>query len=111
MENLAEKREIIERIIKEHAAIPFTYIDLKQTPIFDRQNDNYLLVVHGRENRKRIHSTVIHVEIIDGKFWIHEDGTEDGIATDLLENGISKQEIVLAFHAPEKRRYTEFAVA
>jgi hypothetical protein len=37
--------------------------------------------------------------------------TEDGIATDLLEAGVPKEDIVLAFHAPEMRPYTEFAVA
>lgn len=52
----------------------------------------------------------MHLEIIGDKIWIHEDGLEDGIATDLLRAGISKSQIVLGFHPPEVRPYTEFAV-
>ncbi len=42
---------------------------------------------------------------------IEEDWTEGGIATDLLEAGVPKEDIVLAFHPPKMRPYTEFAVA
>ncbi|MEZ4861109.1 MAG: element excision factor XisI family protein [Caldilineaceae bacterium] len=45
------------------------------------------------------------------KFYIEVDGTEQGIATDLLEAGVPKEDIVLAFHHPAMRPYTEFAVA
>ena len=52
-----------------------------------------------------------YVRIRDGKFWIEEDWTEDGIATDLVRAGVPKEDIVLAFHEPEMRQYTDFAVA
>jgi hypothetical protein len=39
------------------------------------------------------------------------NGTEDGLALDLVRAGIPKQEIVLAFHPPHRRPYTEYAVA
>ena len=35
--------------------------------------------------------------------------TEEGIATDLLEAGVPKEDIVLAFQPPDVRRFTEFA--
>ena len=37
--------------------------------------------------------------------------TLEGLATELVEAGIPKEDIVLAFHAPEMRPLTEFAVA
>lgn len=54
--------------------------------------------------------TDIHLQIINGKIWIQRDGTEDGIATDLLAAGIPKEQIVLAFKPEHIRPYTEFAV-
>jgi hypothetical protein len=51
------------------------------------------------------------VRLIEGKFWIEHDLTEEGIATELLREGVPKEDIVLAFHAPEMRKYTEFAMA
>jgi hypothetical protein len=45
------------------------------------------------------------------KFWIEEDWTEEGVATELLEAGVPSSDIVLAFHEPAMRQHTEFAVA
>lgn len=43
--------------------------------------------------------------------WIQLDGTEDGIAGDLLAAGIPKDRIVLGFKSPDSRQHTGFAVA
>jgi hypothetical protein len=42
--------------------------------------------------------------------WIQHDGTEDGIANELLQAGIPHEHIVLGFHPPDQRKYTPFAV-
>lgn len=110
MESLENYSKIIQNIIAYYAAIPYSVGEFARIPVFDIENNHYLLVVHGRENKKNIHYTLIHVDIIEGKFWIRYDGTEDGVATDLLEVGIPKDRIVLAFYSENKRQYTEFAV-
>jgi hypothetical protein len=46
---------------------------------------------------------------IEHQIWIQRDGTEDGIANDLIAAGIPKRDIVIAFHPPELRAYTEYA--
>ena len=56
-------------------------------------------------------NAVLTVELKDGKLWIQHDGTEEGIANRLVENGVPKEHIVLAFHAPYKRPYTGYAAA
>jgi len=53
----------------------------------------------------------VYVRIRNGKFWIEEDWTEDGIANDLVRAGVPKEDIVLAFHEPTMRQYTDFALA
>ena len=40
-----------------------------------------------------------------------EDWTEEGIATELLREGVPKEDIVLDFHDPETRKFTDFAIA
>jgi len=50
-------------------------------------------------------------EIINGKIWIQRDGTEYGIANELVAAGIPKNKIVLAFHPEDVRQYTDFAIA
>jgi hypothetical protein len=45
------------------------------------------------------------------KIWIQRDGTECGVANELVELGVPKEHIVLAYQPPYKRPYTAFAVA
>jgi hypothetical protein len=65
----------------------------------------------GWRNHKRVINTYIVVRIKDGKIWIEDDGTEEGIANELVAAGVPKSDIVLAFQPPERRHLTEFAVA
>ena len=45
------------------------------------------------------------------EIYIEEDTSNQPIAESLLAAGIPKEDSVLAFHASDKRRYTEFALA
>ena len=71
---------------------------------------NMLLEI-GWRDKKYIHQPVIHIEIIKDKLWIQQDYTEEGVADDLLQAGISAEQIVLGFRHPTLRQYTEFAEA
>ncbi|BAZ21134.1 XisI protein [Kalymmatonema gypsitolerans NIES-4073] len=53
---------------------------------------------------------MLHLDIIDGKIWVQQDGTEVGIANKLVEIGVPKHDIVLGIDPPKMRQYTEFAV-
>lgn len=111
MDALENYRRLIRQILTEHAQIPYAHGDIQSETVFDRESDRYLLVISGRENGKRVHGCLVHVEIINGKIWIQRDGTEYGIASKLLEAGVPKDHIVFGFRSPEIRRHTEFAVA
>jgi hypothetical protein len=112
VDKLEKYRNIIEKILTEHANQPYSYGEIKSQTVFDRNHDQYLLVDMGWNNNKfRVHGALVHVEIINGKFYIQYDGIEGGIVTDLEREGVPKSDIVLAFHEPELRKYTEYAVA
>jgi hypothetical protein len=53
----------------------------------------------------------MHLDLIGDKIWIQYDDTEEEIATDILEAGVPKEDIVLGFCHPKIREYTGFAVA
>jgi hypothetical protein len=53
----------------------------------------------------------VHVDLIDGKFWIQRDGTEHGIPKELVAAGVLREHVVLAFKPPEIRRHTDYAFA
>ena len=104
-------RQIIQHVLAEHAQIPFAYGDIEAQTVFDCQSDRYLLMLVGRDGKRRVHGCLSHVAIINGKIGIQRDGTEVGIANELVSRGVPKDHIVLAFHSPELRQHSEFAVA
>lgn len=111
METLERYRDIIENILDEYTRIPYAYGDIHTEAVYDRSNDRYLLVNVGWDRGRRVHGSLVHIDIIDGKIWIQRDGTEQGIANELVSAGVPRDRIVLGFRPAEVRPYTEFAVA
>lgn len=110
MAPLENYRQIITNIIHRHA----TYLAKSKTEIVticDSQTDNYLLMRLGWSNAGRVHAIPIHVRIKDNKFWIEWDGTEYSIAQELVDAGVPKTDIILAFLPAETRELSDFAVA
>ena len=109
MDPLDPWRAAIESILTKHASEPYAHGDIRSKVVFDRANDSYLVMDVGWNGYDRIHDALIHVEIIGDKLWIQADGTEDGIADDLVTAGIPRDHIVLGFKPPDVRPYTDFA--
>jgi hypothetical protein len=113
MDSLTRYRDQLIAIFREYEQL----YNLSPTPgvetycIFDTTQDHYLLVEYGWQEKKHIRRVPLYVRIRDGKIQIEEDWTEQGIATDLLRAGIPKEDIVLAFHHPSMRPYSDLTLA
>jgi hypothetical protein len=105
-------RRLIERLLRERAEIinRQPVAGLETYCVFDEERDHYLLVTIGWDQRCRVRGASLYLRIKDGKIWIEEDMTEDGIANQLVSAGVPSDDIVLAFQPPEMRTLTEFAV-
>ena len=103
--------ELVEHILRECAQFYAQPEKWRTLQAFDRERGQFLLLDEGWDGYRHIHRLWAHVELRDDKFWIQEDGTQDGIGTMLMSAGIPSARIVLAFQAPSRRKYTEFAVA
>ena len=104
-------REKLRHIFQQWQYWPGPEAKFQIIPVMDYENDHYLLLDMGWNGFKRIHGLLVHVDIIDDKFWIQKDNTEQGIATELVAAGVPHERIVLAFQSPSMRQYGDFAVA
>ena len=109
MAQVNEYPAIIKRIIEGHAAVKPSHGDVDVETIFDDARGHYELVYSGWFKEERIHGPVVHVDLRGDKVWIQFDGTEAGIADELLEQGIPRERIVLGFQSPFMRRHGDFA--
>jgi hypothetical protein len=111
MDKLSLYRQLIQEALIERAKMRSPNDPIASKTIFDREGDHYQMVNLGwKNNSTRVYGCAIHVDIIDGKIWIQQDGTEDAIAEQLVEQGIPQQDIVLGYQAPHMRKYTEFGI-
>ncbi len=113
MDKLESYRNAIKKILTDYHNWVSGQKDSQRESciIFDETHDQYMWLFMGWEGKKKIRNIHVHIRIKNDKIYIEEDWTEEGIATELLREGISKNDIVLAFHDPESRKYTDFAVA
>ena len=114
MDKLMTYRQLIKQLLSDLAAMineQCTDADVLAQCVFDEERDQYLLLKAGWSGQRRVRGTILHVRIHNGKFWIEDDMTEEGIATDLLKSDVPHQDIVLAFQPPNLRPFTEFATA
>jgi hypothetical protein len=111
MDPVEQYREAVRNLIRDYSRHQPSRGDVQIEVIFDETNDHYELMYAGWNGPYRIHGSVIHIDIRNGKVWIQYDGTEAGVADDLVEAGIPRDRIVLAFQAPASRVHTDFAVA
>ena len=118
--SLDKWREDLENILEYYANLPYRYGDIKSSVIISSDGfadpgtgyrNHFMLVHEGWENRRRVYGTIAHAQICDGKIWIHYDDIEDGITNELVNAGVPKDKIVLAFHPPEIHEHTGYAVA
>jgi hypothetical protein len=109
MDQLERYRKIVRDLIHTYARYKPSLGEVQVEVVFDEANDHYELMYAGWNGPYRIHGSVLHLDIRNGKVWIQHDGTESGIAEELVEAGIPREHIVLAFKPPEVRPHTGFA--
>jgi len=111
MEKIDNYRQIVRRIIEQYASYKPANGQIDSEAIVDPTKDHYEVMHIGWDKQRRVHGTVIHLDIIDGKVWIQHDGTNRPVADELLAAGIPHSDIVLGFHPADVRQHTEFAVS
>lgn len=110
MEKIAQYRQYIQNVLQTYACHPVSQEGLEVQLGCDIERDHYYVFNVGWEKNHRNYGCVLHVDIKDNKIWIQHDGTEIGIANELVNLGVPKEDIVLAFHSPYRRQFTGFAI-
>lgn len=110
MDEMKRLSDIVRKVIDHYAAFKPSAGEVDVEVVVDEKSGHFELMHTGWANGYRIHGAVIHIDIRGDKLWIQHDGTEEGVANDLVAAGVPKDRIVLGFKSPEMRKYTEFAV-
>ena len=110
MDQLERYRGIVRNLIAEYASHKPAYGDIRTESLVDREHDRYEVMQMGWNGDRRVHGSIIHIDIRDGKVWIEHNGTDARLGEELVAAGISRNDIVLGFHPAELRSLSGFGV-
>jgi hypothetical protein len=107
MDTIVTYRQIIGQLLKQYSHKP-SHGEIEPELICDREHDHYELMHVGWDGARRVHGSVLHLDIKGDKIWIQHDGTSPGVAEDLVAAGVPRSDIVLGFRPPHVRQYTGY---
>jgi hypothetical protein len=110
MDQLDRYREIVRRLIEDYASCNPTYGDIRTEAVVDRERDHYEVMQVGWDGDRRVHGSILHIDIRDGKVWLEHNGTDARIGEELVAAGIARKDIVLGFQPEELRSLAGFGV-
>jgi XisI protein len=85
---------------------------LQNRIIADTQQNAFVMIAFGWQNEESyVHLLCFHIEIINGKVWVHENNTEAMIVNELVEKGVAEEDIILGFIESEASIYQHLAAA
>jgi hypothetical protein len=111
MDKLAQYREYVQTLLCQYADNDPTEDDVEVELIFDTDRDRYLWMNVGWQKFDRIYRCIIHFDIKDGKIWLQQNLTDQNLAEQLVDMGVSREDIVLGLQPPYKRQYTDYGAA
>ena len=87
MDKTERYRRIVIGLIEEYARHKPSHGDITTEAIVDRANDHYEVMHVGWDGSRRVHGSVVHIDIINSKVWIQYDGTSRPVADELIARG------------------------
>jgi XisI protein len=99
MDRTNEYRQIVQEFLTEFATISPTY-----QLIFDTTHDRYLVMHNEWRGENRIYGCAMQLDIIENQIWIQQNNTEIYVDRELIQRGVSPQDIILGFRSPSVRK-------
>jgi ketopantoate reductase len=111
MDRMTEYKQFVREILTEIYDEMPKEEGVRAELTFDDERGHYYIVEAGWSGKHRILGIVVHCTVLDGKIYVEHDGVSIGIVAMLMERGVPPTNLVLGFHPPNLRHYTQFALS
>ncbi len=111
MDKLTSYRPIIERILNEYLEFMADDEQVEVVSLIDKKEENYLLLEMGWQYPRRIYNVIFHIRLKQGKIWVEQDWTREGIAHQLVATGVPVDVIEFSYQPPEMRKAAQLQLA
>ena len=108
MDRIENYRRILQQVVERHAQFQPANGAIKTHAVCDRAGDEYMVIDSGwNEKNQRIYDVVLHFRLQEGAVHVERDNTDAEVIRELLELGISKDDIILAYNALPYQRLND----
>jgi hypothetical protein len=97
MDTITTYQAIVKQVILHYAQLRPSHGDIRLETVFDDKQNRFALMQVGWDRGRRVRGNLIYVTLLSEKVYIEYDGMERGITQDLVAQGISEKDIILAF--------------
>lgn len=112
MDRIENYRRILEKTVKRHAQFQPANGNIQTHAVCDRDADEYMVIDSGwNEKGRRIYDVVLHFRILNENIHVERDNTDAEVVRELLEAGIEKDDIILAYNALPFQKLDELIAA
>ncbi len=111
MDKITHYKQLAHKVLMEVVDFTKAFDNPEMMIVTDFEHGHFMLVSDRWAKNSHYYGPLIHVEVKnDGKVWLRHDGTNLEVGNDLLAAGIAKEDMVIGFHSPSMRKYTDFAL-
>jgi len=111
MEKIAKYRTAIENILTDLEKGSYAIPGVKHILVKDSVRDHYLVVRMGWSKEQNLYSIMTHIGIVDEKVWIYLINIEYDFKEELIEQGVSKEDIIFDEISPSQRQALGYSVS
>ncbi|HSK72043.1 MAG TPA: element excision factor XisI family protein [Pyrinomonadaceae bacterium] len=104
-------RQILQQTVNRHAQFQPANGQIETRAVCDRETNEFLVVDSGwNEKGRRIYDVILHFRLQDGTVYVERDNTDAEVVRDLLEAGIEKDNIILAYNSLPYQRLDDLVL-
>lgn len=108
MDRIENYRQILESVVKRHARFQPANGNIQTHHVCDRERNEYMVIDSGwNEKGRRIYDVVLHFRLQNGTVQVERDNTDAEVVRELLDSGIAKDDIILAYNALPYQRLND----
>ena len=99
MDKLESYRRILRATVERHAAFQPANGSIKTHSVIDEAKGDFMVIDAGWSDQgRRVYDVVLHFRLAGETVFVERDNTDAEVVRELLEKGIDKSNLVLAFN-------------
>lgn len=112
MSKLENYRRILRETVEKHAAFQPANGSIKTRSVINETEGDFMVIDAGwSEKGRRVYDVVLHFHLEGDTVSVERDNTDAEVVRELLERGVDKNDLILAFNAEPFRKVTDVVAA